>query len=63
MAKLLHVQASPRGKRSASQTVATHLIDTYRAVHANDTLETLDLWHAKLPELDGEHIKNSKYRE
>jgi FMN-dependent NADH-azoreductase len=60
MSKLLHIEASPRGQRSASVTVAQHFIEAYKAKHPNDTVETLDLWHAALPEFDGATI-DSKY--
>jgi FMN-dependent NADH-azoreductase len=60
MSKLLHIEASPRGARSASVTVAQHFIEAYKAGHPNDTVETLDLWHASLPEFDGATI-DAKY--
>ena len=60
MSKLLHIEASPRGERSASVTVAQHFIAAYKAMHPNDTVETLDLWHASLPEFDGPTI-DAKY--
>lgn len=53
MAKILHIQSSPRGNRSASVAVAEHFISSYLASHPGDTVETLDLWLAKLPEFDG----------
>jgi FMN-dependent NADH-azoreductase len=53
MAKLIHIQASPRGSRSASRAVASCFIEAYRATHAGDTVDTLDLWRANLPEIDG----------
>jgi FMN-dependent NADH-azoreductase len=53
MAKLIHIQASPRGNRSASQAVASCFIESYRATHAGDTVDTLDLWQADLPEING----------
>ena len=52
MAKLLHVQASPRRERSASRSVAGELLDVYRASHKEDEVETLDLWDLELPEMD-----------
>lgn len=60
MSKLLHVEASPRGDRSASVTVAKHFIDAYKAAHPGDTVETLDLWHTDLPEFNGATI-DAKY--
>ena len=60
MSKLLHLEASPRGDRSASITVAKHFIDAYRAAHPGDTVETLDLWQAGLPEFNGATI-DAKY--
>jgi FMN-dependent NADH-azoreductase len=60
MAKLLHIVASPRGNRSASITVARHFADSYLATHPGDTVETLDLWQAGLPEFDGATI-DAKY--
>ncbi|HSM82848.1 MAG TPA: NAD(P)H-dependent oxidoreductase [Nodosilinea sp.] len=60
MAKLLYIQASPRGDRSASIAVAEHFIATYQAKNSGDQIETLDLWEANLPEFDGDTI-NAKY--
>lgn len=60
MAKLIHVQASPRGRQSASQVVAARFIESYLAAHPGDTVETLDVWKADLPELDGAAL-DAKY--
>lgn len=60
MAHLLYIEASPRKDRSASIEVAHAFLESYRAVHPEDTIETIDLWHTKLPEFDGETI-NAKY--
>ena len=60
MAKLLHIQTSPRGNRSASQAVAEHFIDAYRNTHRGDTVETLNVWQVQLPEFDGATI-DAKY--
>jgi len=60
MSKLLHIEASPRGDRSASITVARQFIDLYRKAHPGDTVETLNLWKAGLPEFDGATI-DAKY--
>jgi FMN-dependent NADH-azoreductase len=51
--KLIHIQASPRVNRSASRAVAACFIESYRATHPGDTIDTLDLWRADLPEIDG----------
>jgi FMN-dependent NADH-azoreductase len=60
MARLIHIQASPRGSRSASQAVAASFIEAYRAAHPGDAVETLDLWKAELPEFDGAAL-DAKY--
>ena len=60
MSKLLHIQSSPRIGRSASIAVAEHFIAAYRAKHPQDTVETLNLWEADLPEFDGTTI-DAKY--
>jgi len=53
MAKLVHIQASPRGNRSASQAVASCFIESYLATHAGDTVDALELWRTDLPEIKG----------
>src|SRR5262245_58917472 len=53
MAKLVHIQASPRGSRSASQAVASCFIESYLATHAGDTVDALELWRTDLPEING----------
>jgi FMN-dependent NADH-azoreductase len=60
MSKLLHIQCSPRGDRSASIAVARHFIDAYQSASKDNTVETLDLWEADLPEFDGE-TNTAKY--
>jgi FMN-dependent NADH-azoreductase len=60
MAKLLHIESSPRKDRSASIAVARAFLDEYRKTHSGDTVETLDLWKTELPIFDGDVI-NSKY--
>lgn len=53
MSNLIHIQASPRYSRSASQAVAAHFIDCYRKAHPSDAIETVDLWRIDLPEISG----------
>lgn len=60
MSKLLHIESSPRGSRSASLAVANQFLESYRAAHPTDAVETLDLWQAKLPEFDGATL-DAKY--
>lgn len=60
MSKLLHIQSSPRGKRSSSIAVAEHFITAYCAAHPNDTVETLNVWEMNLPEFDGSSVE-AKY--
>jgi FMN-dependent NADH-azoreductase len=61
MSKLLHIEASPRKGRSSSIAVAQAFLEAYKAANLGDEVETLDLWAADLPELDGDTI-NAKYR-
>jgi FMN-dependent NADH-azoreductase len=60
MSKLLHIEASPRGERSASTAVARHFLDAYRATHPGDSVETLDLWRTNLPDFNGATL-DAKY--
>ena len=60
MARLLHIESSPRKDRSASIELARFFEEEYMKRHPGDRVETLDLWHTKLPEFDGETI-NAKY--
>lgn len=55
MTSLLHIVASPRGD-SYSRQAATALLDAWRAAHPAGTIETLDLWQAKLPPFDGDTL-------
>lgn len=60
MARLLHIEASPRKERSASIQIARTFIIEYERTHPEDTVETLDLWSTPLPDFDG-HVIDSKY--
>lgn len=50
MTKLLYIKGSPRGNRSDSGKVA----QSFLATRTSCELDTLDLWHEKLPEFDGD---------
>ena len=52
MARLLHIQASPRGEDSFSSRVGEAFCNAYQQAHSGDKLDTLDLWTANLPEFD-----------
>lgn len=59
MAKLLHIESSPRKERSSSIATTRELLDAYRAANPHDEVETWDLWAQPLPELDGPAIEAS----
>ena len=50
MAKILHVQASPRGWRSASYRVAKAFTDEYQKVHPQTGIDMVPVFSAKIPE-------------
>ena len=49
MTSLLHVSASPRGAASESLALASTFLTTYREVHPDVMVDTLDLWESSLP--------------
>ena len=49
MTSLLHVSASPRGAASESLALASTFLATYREMHPDAIVDTLDLWEAPLP--------------
>jgi FMN-dependent NADH-azoreductase len=49
MAKVLHIQTSPRGGESMSIQLARAMLTRYRELHPIDEIETLDLAAADLP--------------
>jgi FMN-dependent NADH-azoreductase len=53
MAKVLYIQASPRGERSSSLKVADAFVEAYKTKHPADKVETLNLFTANLPSFDG----------
>ena len=60
MPTLLHIESSPRKRRSASLDVARAYLDAYRDAHPDHRLDVLDLWSAELPEFDGDAL-DAKY--
>jgi len=60
MAKVLHIQSSPRGERSYSRRAAEAFLESYLDAHPGDTVETLDL-AGDIPEFDALAV-SGKYR-
>ncbi len=61
MARLLHVECSPRKDRSHSIAVAQAFLATYQTHNPSDEIDNWDLWNTSLPEFDG-HTINAKYK-
>ena len=60
MAKVLHIQASPRKERSKSTQVASAFVKSYQQSHPGDTIETFNVFEADLPSFDGLKVQ-AKY--
>ena len=60
MPTLLHIESSPRKKRSASLDVARAYVDAYRDTHPDHRIDVLDLWSVAMPEFDGDAL-DAKY--
>jgi FMN-dependent NADH-azoreductase len=56
MSTLLHIESSPRKKRSASLDVARAYVDAYRDTHPDHRIDVLDLWSVAMPEFDGDAL-------
>ncbi len=54
MTKLLYVKASPRIERSISIKLADAYLAAYREAHPGVEVDEIELWHADLPEFDGD---------
>jgi len=52
MKKVLHIVASPRGEKSRTLIISASLLEKIKAVHGEITLDTLDLFVEKLPEMN-----------
>jgi FMN-dependent NADH-azoreductase len=53
MSTVLYIQASPRGQRSHSVTVADSFIEVYEQKHPDDEIEILNVFDESLPNFDG----------
>lgn len=54
MARVLYIEASPRGERSFSSRVAQRFLQAYSVRHPDDEIETLNVFAADLPEFGAE---------
>ena len=60
--RLLNIESSPRGLKSASIAIGNAFIEAYRQVCPEEVLvDTLNVWHEKLPDFDQEAI-GAKYK-
>lgn len=54
MNNLLYIKASPRAERSISIKLADAYLAAYREKHPDVKVDEINLWHANLPEFDGD---------
>ena len=60
--RLLNIESSPRGLKSASIAISNAFIEAYRQVCPEEVLvDTLNVWDEKLPDFDQEAI-GAKYK-
>jgi FMN-dependent NADH-azoreductase len=59
--KLLEIQSSPRGEASDSIALTTSFIEACKSDNASIVVDTLNVWHERLPEFDYEAI-GAKYK-
>ena len=59
--KVLEIQSSPRGESSDSITLTTSFVEACKADHDSIAVDTLNVWHERLPEFDYEAI-GAKYK-
>jgi len=57
MTTLLHVAASPRGKKSESRALADLFLETYAREHPEVTVEEWDIWDGSVPEFDASAVE------
>src|SRR5258707_13360172 len=59
--RLLNIESSPRGSKSASIAVTNAFLEAYRQACPELTVDTLNVWEEKLPDFDQEAI-GAKYK-
>ncbi|MDY6804636.1 MAG: FMN-dependent NADH-azoreductase [Cyanobacteriota bacterium] len=52
MARILHIDSSPRGKRSMSRALSQEFIDAWKNSHPEDKVQYRDLGHHPVPHVD-----------
>jgi FMN-dependent NADH-azoreductase len=58
--KLLEIQSSPRGESSDSITLTKSFVEACKSDNPSIAVDTLNVWHERLPEFDEEAI-GAKY--
>src|ERR1700754_5085330 len=59
--RLLNIESSPRGSKSASIAVTNAFLDAYRQANPDVIVDTLNVWVEELPDFDQEAI-GAKYK-
>src|SRR5258705_12962461 len=59
--RLLKIESSPRGSKSASIRVVNAFVEAYRQTCSGVIVDTLNVWKEKLPDFDQEAI-GAKYK-
>jgi len=59
--RLLNIESSPRGSKSASIAVTNAFLEAYRQACPGVMVDTLNVWEEKLPDFDQEAI-GAKYK-
>ena len=59
--KLLEIQSSPRGESSDSITLTKSFVEACKSDNTSIVVDTLNVWHERLPEFDYEAI-GAKYK-
>ena len=59
--KLLEIQSSPRGESSDSIALTKSFIEACKSDNTSIVVDTLNVWHERLPEFDYEAI-GAKYK-
>jgi FMN-dependent NADH-azoreductase len=58
--RLLNIESSPRGSRSASIAVTSAFIEVYCQAYPGVVVDTLNVWEEKLPDFDQEACRRHR---